>query len=106
MATKKRSTVRKSVRKSLIEQLKRRGSDIALFEDQIEDYMAQWDRASSKDDSKCRERKEDMSQVLPRMITRESTCLTESRKMYGKRAWQESGKSPKDNRVRLNRKDK
>ena len=43
MATKKRSTVRKSVRKSLIEQLKRRGSDIALFEDQIEDYMAQWD---------------------------------------------------------------
>ena len=43
MAAKKRSTVRKNVRKSLIEQLKRRGSDIALFEDQIEDYMAQWD---------------------------------------------------------------
>lgn len=43
MAAKKRSTVRKSVRKSLIEQLKRRGADIALFEDQIEDYMAMWD---------------------------------------------------------------
>ena len=43
MAAKKRATVRKNVRKSLIEQLKRRGADIALFEDQIEDYMAMWD---------------------------------------------------------------
>jgi len=44
--------------------------------------------------------------VLPRKATRKSTCFTESRKMYGKRARQESGKLPKDNRARLNRKDK
>lgn len=42
-----------------------------------------------------------MAKVLPRKATRESTCFTESRKMYGKRARQESGKLPKDNRVRL-----
>ena len=46
-----------------------------------------------------------MAKVLPRKATRESTCFTESRKMYGKRARQESGKLPKDNRARLNRKD-
>lgn len=43
MAAKKRATVRKNVRKTLLEQLKRRGADIALFEDQVEDYMAMWD---------------------------------------------------------------
>ena len=43
MAVKKRKTVRKNVRKSLIYQLARRGADIALFEDQIDDYMAMWD---------------------------------------------------------------
>ena len=37
---------------------------------------------------------------------RESTCLTERRKLYGNRARQESGKSPKGNQVRLNCKDK
>ena len=44
--------------------------------------------------------------ALPRKITRESTCLTERRKLYGKIARQESGKLFKDNRTRLNRKDK
>ena len=44
-----------------------------------------------------------MVKVLPRKATRESTCFTENRKMYGKRARQESGKLPKDNRARLNR---
>ena len=43
MAAKKRATVRKNVRKALMEQLKRRGADIALFEDQVEDYMSMWD---------------------------------------------------------------
>ena len=47
-----------------------------------------------------------MTKVLPRKATRESTCFTESRKMYGKRARQESGKLPKDNRARLNCKGK
>ena len=35
-----------------------------------------------------------MVKVLPRKATRESTCFTENRKMYGKRARQESGKLP------------
>lgn len=43
MAAKKRSTVRKQVRKSLVDQLKRKGADIVLFEDQVDDYMALWD---------------------------------------------------------------
>jgi hypothetical protein len=43
MAAKKRKTVRKEVRKSLIEQLKNKGADIALFTDQVEDYMQLWD---------------------------------------------------------------
>lgn len=43
MATKSRKTVRKEVRKSLIEQLKNKGADIALFTDQVEDYMQLWD---------------------------------------------------------------
>ena len=43
MATKKRSTVRKEVKKTLLEQLKNKGADVALFMDQIEDYMAMWD---------------------------------------------------------------
>ena len=43
MAAKKRSTVRKEVKKTLLEQLKNKGADVALFMDQIEDYMAMWD---------------------------------------------------------------
>ena len=43
MAAKKRKTVRKEVRKSLIDQLKNKGAEIALFSDQVEDYMQLWD---------------------------------------------------------------
>lgn len=51
MALKKRETVRKEVKKSLIEQLRNKGADIALFTDQIEDYMAMWDlKEQLKDD--------------------------------------------------------
>ena len=43
MSKKKRSTIRKEVKKSLVDQLKRKGADIALFKDQVDDYMAMWD---------------------------------------------------------------
>ncbi len=43
MAKKKRSTIRKEVRKSLVEQLKRKGADIELFTDLVDDYMEMWD---------------------------------------------------------------
>lgn len=44
LAKKKRKTVRKEVRESLIEQVESKGADIALFSDQVEDYMAFWDQ--------------------------------------------------------------
>lgn len=43
MAVKSRKTRRKEIRKSLIEQLENKGADIALFADQVEDYMQLWD---------------------------------------------------------------
>lgn len=43
MAKKKRETVRKEVRQSLIEQLRAKSADVALYTDQIEDYMTMWD---------------------------------------------------------------
>ena len=44
MAKKKRETRRKEVRISLLQQVESKGADIALFLDQIEDYMAFWDQ--------------------------------------------------------------
>lgn len=44
MAKKKRETKRKEIRKSLVEQLKNKGADEAMFLDQIEDYMMFWDQ--------------------------------------------------------------
>lgn len=44
MAKKKRETRRKEVRISLLHQVESKGADIALFNDQIEDYMAFWDQ--------------------------------------------------------------
>ena len=44
MAKKKRETRRKEVRVSLLQQVESKGADIALFVDQIEDYMAFWDQ--------------------------------------------------------------
>ena len=44
MAKKKRENRRKDVRKSLIEQLKSKGADEAMFMDQVEDYMTFWDQ--------------------------------------------------------------
>lgn len=43
MAVKSKKTRRKEIKKSLIEQLRSRGSDIALFADQVDDYMQLWD---------------------------------------------------------------
>lgn len=43
MAQIKRETLRKRVRKSLVEQLEAKGADIDLFTDQINDYMHLWD---------------------------------------------------------------
>lgn len=43
MAAKSQKTRRKEIKKSLIEQLRSRGSDIALFADQVDDYMQLWD---------------------------------------------------------------
>lgn len=43
MAVKSQKTRRKEIKKSLIEQLRSRGSDIALFADQVDDYMQLWD---------------------------------------------------------------
>lgn len=43
MAVKSQKTRRKEIKKSLIEQLRSRGSDIALFTDQVDDYMQLWD---------------------------------------------------------------
>lgn len=40
---KARKTVRREVYNSLVEQLKAKGADIALFSDLIEDYMQHWD---------------------------------------------------------------
>ncbi len=39
----KRETVRKRVKKSLVEQLKAKGADVDIFNDQINDYMSMWD---------------------------------------------------------------
>lgn len=47
----KRETIRKKVKKSLQEQLKAKGADIELFNDQINDYMSMWDlKERLKDD--------------------------------------------------------
>ncbi len=43
MAKKKSQNLRKKIRKSLTEQLKSKGADIALYTDLIDDYMALWD---------------------------------------------------------------
>ena len=43
MAVKSQKTRRKEIKKSLIEQLRSRESDIALFADQVDDYMQLWD---------------------------------------------------------------
>ena len=43
MALKSQKTRRKEIRKSLVEQLKNKGADIALFADQVDDYMQLWD---------------------------------------------------------------
>ena len=43
MAVKSQKTRRKEIKKSLIEQLRSRGLDIALFADQVDDYMQLWD---------------------------------------------------------------
>lgn len=43
MSRKSQKTLRKEVRKSLIEQLEARGADIALYKDLVDDYMALWD---------------------------------------------------------------
>lgn len=51
MAALKRETLRKRVKKSLIEQLESKGADVEVFLDQINDYMAMWDlKESLKDD--------------------------------------------------------
>ncbi len=51
MGVKKRETVRKEVKKSLMEQLKAKGADVDVFIDQINDYMSMWDlKESLKDD--------------------------------------------------------
>ena len=44
MAKKMRESRRKEVRISLLQQVESKGADIALFLDQIEDYMAFWDQ--------------------------------------------------------------
>lgn len=47
----KRETVRKRVKKSLVEQLVAKGADVEIFMDQINDYMAMWDlKECLKDD--------------------------------------------------------
>lgn len=47
----KRETVRKRVKKSLIEQLVAKGADVEIFMDQINDYMSMWDlKETLKDD--------------------------------------------------------
>lgn len=43
MAKKKKETIRREIRKSLIGQLRAKGADVALYIDQIEDYMTMWD---------------------------------------------------------------
>lgn len=51
MGVKKRETIRKEVKKSLMEQLKAKGADVDVFIDQINDYMSMWDlKESLKDD--------------------------------------------------------
>lgn len=42
MAKKKFETLKKEVRKSLIDQLKAKGADVSVYMDQIEDYMTMW----------------------------------------------------------------
>jgi hypothetical protein len=43
MARKSQKTLRKEVKRSLVDQLKARGADIALYTDLVDDYMALWD---------------------------------------------------------------
>lgn len=43
MARKKRENLMKDIRRSLVEQLRAKGADVALYMDQIEDYMTMWD---------------------------------------------------------------
>ena len=43
MAKMKRENLRKKIRKSLMDQLKNKGADIALYADLVEDYMSLWD---------------------------------------------------------------
>lgn len=51
MGVKKRETIRKEVKKSLMEQLKAKGADVEVFTDQVNDYMSMWDlKESLKDD--------------------------------------------------------
>lgn len=53
MAALKRETLRKRVKKSLIEQLEAKGADVDVFLDQINDYMSMWDlKENLKDDIK------------------------------------------------------
>lgn len=51
MGVKKRETVRKEVKKSLLDQLKAKGADVEVFMDQVNDYMSMWDlKENLKDD--------------------------------------------------------
>lgn len=43
MARKKRENLMRDIRRSLVEQLRSKGADVALYMDQIEDYMTMWD---------------------------------------------------------------
>ena len=43
MAQKKRETVRKEIRKNLIEQLEAKSAGLTLFEDLVDDYLELWD---------------------------------------------------------------
>lgn len=43
MARKSQKTLRKEVKRSLIDQLRARGADIAIYTDLVDDYMALWD---------------------------------------------------------------
>ncbi len=53
MGVLKKETLRKRVKKSLIEQLEAKGADVEVFLDQINDYMTMWDlKESLKDDIK------------------------------------------------------
>lgn len=44
MAKKKRETVAKEIRKSLEQQLEKRGADVAVYKSQIDDYMFFWEQ--------------------------------------------------------------